>query len=1482
MNSENGPRTWSSPAFLKRSHLPYASYFKKQHDPFQDESVFEESTRNKRIKLGRQSYQWTFADRISSPDGEPEPEITKDNIRAQTPSVGGVEDARASLKFAQPDLTEQGKLLRLKGNFNGIDSDIAPDATTRGKLDSEHAIECDVHRSSDNYRQTSSNEIISSNKPTNSLSNKELNDRGHTNESQLTQDPGLMGNQSNLQGENVLQVSPDDEQTTPVNDDPSIISDSFSLETIREAPEQTIDGGSLETLDYDGPQLSRLDTAINSFKTQHVQQILAEENNSPPPHSYPCMDQAIAINDCSRSGQISQILLEEHNPASPNKSPSIHRATPVNDVLISEGVLQMVPEQEVSAPPHSTPSVQQAIPANAGLETEQVSQSLPTSEGSSSPHSSRPVHKVMPLKDEGSIRGSHVSSPKSQSSPFIPPNSMVKPHFTSSVLSSDFGVAKVGPEGDSSCYADSTASFSHDGQQISPLQSPSPGLDEISDDQSEDASLSKLNNQSEPCIVSDLASQSEFGDLPKLANHSELESGDEIIYASSDIDALSKDYHDSQVSSSSIATARSSNRVNEDVSNHSPRFGLDGASPPQVQSSSDTLPLPGHVELESFATDNEPVGSSAKKWNDVHLSLGNNNTRSDKKGNRQGMGETSKSFQGSTTGIAQNATILRSDELSVEGYSVSSDVNATESGGCIMADQEITSMALSERPGNVKQEHQESGTAAESNRGDENISQDQQNHETQIVISSTKTTIEIIDLESEDEEISPAGSPLAKVDSAAIILDAGTTYAACSEVGAVINQRDEQANWTTPSPIQKQSTTEGDKATNEFSIITNANKDDQMDVAGTDQTLNCSISSHPPSTNDTNTIKEYILPKRDSSPQRTDADNPPQPFASAVDQKASEDPQIDPILRNQLFTPSASQHRSLISEPSDVSLQNQEEDLALLPTPRLTQSTSALPLPSITSKPPQKPSLVEKLKAIKNLSAKTANARRSSEHSNSTNPWFTHANVSQVTHISDSESEAGSVDLSAKASLSHEDTQNFKDQFEPPPSDSRYGSNPPNKPAISPNSGLPRTTPPGFRTSLSYFAPLSTLSSHFNTLTSILAIIHSSTSPKRSKAGPRDYQQSLSLTDPSSTNSLPTIAQIFRPHASAFPIVNQGDAVLLRNFKVQTFNSQMGLLSTDSSAWAVFRKGEEVQVRGPPVDFGAEERGFARGLWGWWGSVGREEKILTRKEKQKAIVEPIDENIGSTKARLDRGVRGLRLKTSPKEKASLRQSPASARHELRDGTTYMDGRARTRAEMHELRDGTVYADGDEGTPGKINKSPPIKYGLPSPYRRPGRPRKANLHELRDGKTYSDGVDSVRSEAKEEGEVDEPNDEAPTPSRRAGRPKKPVVQNVRDGTALTDEDGAIAGKEAEGRTVELAPSTPSRRVGRPRKPNVRTDTTYMANDAETEGSFKLAAELDEPKSEAFTPRRKRGRPRKSYVHPSIDDNSIVSSDPIKKQ
>ena len=223
-----------------------------------------------------------------------------------------------------------------------------------------------------------------------------------------------------------------------------------------------------------------------------------------------------------------------------------------------------------------------------------------------------------------------------------------------------------------------------------------------------------------------------------------------------------------------------------------------------------------------------------------------------------------------------------------------------------------------------------------------------------------------------------------------------------------------------------------------------------------------------------------------------------------------------------------------------------------------------------------------------------------------------------------------------------------------------------------------KVPPTDFITSNSYYVPLSNLRQHFSKTIDVLVVVVSSTKPSRAKGGPRHMHQSVYLADPSLTtaDATPIItAQIFRPNTSALPLLQPGDPILLRDFKVQPQKQRkMMLLSTGTSSWAVFGQGEDVQIRGPPVEFGPEERGFAKGLARWWSSLDTKTK-----EDMEASV-PKKENIGR--------------RSSEKEPAGQhrRRSSVGQQHELRSGTVYTDGEAMEPESIHELRDGTTYVD----------------------------------------------------------------------------------------------------------------------------------------------------------------------------------------------
>jgi len=175
---------------------------------------------------------------------------------------------------------------------------------------------------------------------------------------------------------------------------------------------------------------------------------------------------------------------------------------------------------------------------------------------------------------------------------------------------------------------------------------------------------------------------------------------------------------------------------------------------------------------------------------------------------------------------------------------------------------------------------------------------------------------------------------------------------------------------------------------------------------------------------------------------------------------------------------------------------------------------------------------------------------------------------------------------------------------------------------------------PGTATKLSYFTPLTNLETFLNdplTTIDVLAVVcDKATDPVRAKSGPRDWFTVFSIVDPDllnqSTSDLMTApskvhgvrVEIYRPWKASLPRCSVGDVVLLRGFSVKSRKHTPYLLSGDASAWVVWRYDGETdedtdagrakrssleEVRGPPVEFGEQERVLAGGLRAWWGQV---------------------------------------------------------------------------------------------------------------------------------------------------------------------------------------------------------------------------------------------------------------------------------------
>ena len=399
-------------------------------------------------------------------------------------------------------------------------------------------------------------------------------------------------------------------------------------------------------------------------------------------------------------------------------------------------------------------------------------------------------------------------------------------------------------------------------------------------------------------------------------------------------------------------------------------------------------------------------------------------------------------------------------------------------------------------------------------------------------------------------------------------------------------------------------------------------------------------------------------------------------------------------------------------------------------------------------------SLISRLKELRRQSDVTEGERLSSS---SASPWFTPRTPS---FIASDHAESQGVVSSAKQrkkpatkkakELSPAKVERRPSDFIVQPSPTR--SPQPQSPSVPddqesqyfPNSQQAT----GFRTSTSYYVPLTSLHTHYGTFVDLMAVAISSTAVTRATSGPKDNNQTIYITDPpSSVGKNPTsltTAQIFRPYRTkkesleCFPSIQPGDTILLRDFKVQSFEKSISLISTDSSAWAVFRKDADVQIPGPPVEYGPEERAFARALWDWWSSL--------EPEQSAALVAAVPKpKTGSTKKTPAKKGLGFDLPSSQSKKAAKKaeKSDNSIPVSLRERS----GNSKS-SQVLETNDDND-AKGNPATPPRRVLRPRKARGMASASpEKEAEPVVEEIHELRDGTRYVDredlGVEDVEA------------------------------------------------------------------------------------------------------------------------------------------
>lgn len=157
------------------------------------------------------------------------------------------------------------------------------------------------------------------------------------------------------------------------------------------------------------------------------------------------------------------------------------------------------------------------------------------------------------------------------------------------------------------------------------------------------------------------------------------------------------------------------------------------------------------------------------------------------------------------------------------------------------------------------------------------------------------------------------------------------------------------------------------------------------------------------------------------------------------------------------------------------------------------------------------------------------------------------------------------------------------------------------------------------RTDLGNFTTLKLIRFNLEKKLDVLAIVTSlPPEPQRAKGGQRHYHLRFNITDATIAPSSVVTVNIFRPFRQALPNVQPGESVLLRNFMVKSeARAGFSLRSDEGSSWVVFKNGGEEEVRGPPVEYGDDEREHIVYLKTWYRKLDSKSRDRLEKANEK-------------------------------------------------------------------------------------------------------------------------------------------------------------------------------------------------------------------------------------------------------------------------
>ncbi|PHH53601.1 hypothetical protein CFIMG_008143RA00001 [Ceratocystis fimbriata CBS 114723] len=141
----------------------------------------------------------------------------------------------------------------------------------------------------------------------------------------------------------------------------------------------------------------------------------------------------------------------------------------------------------------------------------------------------------------------------------------------------------------------------------------------------------------------------------------------------------------------------------------------------------------------------------------------------------------------------------------------------------------------------------------------------------------------------------------------------------------------------------------------------------------------------------------------------------------------------------------------------------------------------------------------------------------------------------------------------------------------------------------------------------------------------IAMVVATPAEPQRARRGQRDFILSFQITDLSAFPLHVSVVNVFRPHSEALPVIKAGDIVLLRRFNVASMTGcGFGLRSGATSAWAVFEQDRTdglPQIKGPPVEFEANEEALVADMRCWVNKIRTDEKAWGMLEKKSKSTE---------------------------------------------------------------------------------------------------------------------------------------------------------------------------------------------------------------------------------------------------------------------